>query len=352
MNDKNIYDMLNDVDGSVDDFEKIEPTDIEKANFKKAFCNKKKKNRFKKASIVAASLLICVGLFGQTSIGKVAYAKVENTLGGITYSIAKSLYLKKEVAPYVNVVNEVVEDKGIAIKLTDCVIDKDEFILTLLANKDGYDMTYLDIDYSIYINGVRQHTLGSSGSSGVATDGVCFQTMRNDIKGIEKYENLDVKIVVDKITINDKDDYENAQIIKGNWVFEFGASGSELAVNTKIINIDKTFEKDGIKMEIKEISINPVNKKMYVNINENGDRNNDYVFKGKDNLGNDVEFGLSRYDGSTGEAIFIYEQLSSNMSDNAEYVTLTPYFRQMPKKSGRITDDYNQLGDEFKIVLK
>ncbi len=355
MSEKNIYDALNDVDGSVENFERVDLTDMEKDRLKKDFNFKKKRGfNFKRFGAVAAAVALALVIFGQTGLGQFAYAKIESTLGGLSYSIAKSLYLKKDVEPYVNVVNKLVEDKGVGIKLTECAIDKDEFILTFLfESSDGENYGHTDADYSIKINGIRVGYLGASGSAG-RVDGeenIFFETMSYDVKDIDTEEELDVVIEMDKIEFDDENG--NIKTVKGDWVFEFNASGKELALNTKVIKLDNLIDCGDFEIRLEELRLNPVNKKLYAKVVDSAGKYEyqTFGFRGYDDLGNEVEFGMRRYDGKTKEAILSIEELHSNLSDEAKSISLTTFVSELPKGGGRIGEAV-PMGESFTIDLE
>ncbi len=97
-------------------------------------------------------MALTIGVLSQTSFGKNVYAAAESKVLEISYSIGKALGIERNIEPYANVVNQVVEDNGIEIKLTDVIIDKDELIFSTIVNTnkavDGFRL-----DYDIFING-------------------------------------------------------------------------------------------------------------------------------------------------------------------------------------------------------
>ncbi len=51
-------------------------------------------------------------------------------------------------------VNQVVEDNGIEVKLTDVIVDKDELIFSTIINTNK-PVDGCDFDYDIFINGKK-----------------------------------------------------------------------------------------------------------------------------------------------------------------------------------------------------
>lgn len=77
------------------------------------------------------------------------------------------------------------------------------------------------------------------------------------------------------------------------------------------------------------------------------------LLKGYDDLGNKVEFDLSR--GRKEWFILKYENiLVGNLNEKASKLILTPYAVKMPEQSGKepSIDEYKKVGDEFTINIK
>ncbi len=352
---KNIYEFLNEIDFNIDDYEKEELSDIEKKNLKKTFRKTtKKKFNVKKISAIAAALTLTIGVLSQTSFGKNVYAAAESKVLEISYSIGKALGIKRNIEPYANVVNQVVEDNGIEVKLTDVIVDKDELIFSTIINTNK-PVDGCDFDYDIFINGKKLKNYGASGSSG-AIDGsniLYCETYCVDVKGIDTKENVDIKIV-----LSDLDYYlynsegtaiEEKGKISGKWEFEFTANGSELTANTYTLPLEYSFNIDNIKYILEEFRYNPVNQKIYGRIEGNKSSDYDIKLEGQDDLGNSVHFGMSRMSGN--KFILRYENVYGNLSDEATSITLVPYAVKFPEESGRMSNDWKQTGEKFTIFL-
>lgn len=358
---KSIYELLNQVDSNIEDYEKEKLSDIEKqklkANFRKR--NKKKFN-FKKVTAIAAALALATAItVNQTNLGGNVYAATQSKILEISYSIGKALGIERNIKPYANIVDQVVENKGVEIKLTDVIIDKDELIFCTIANTNQ-PMDGFHFDYDIFINGKRLRNYGASGSAGAIDDSntLFFATYAVDIKEIDTDENVDIKIVLKDISyhyigdrieeLKEGEEIERKEI-KGKWEFEFTANGNELTEHTYSLPINYSFNIDNTNYTLEEFRYNPVNQKIFGEV-EN--RSEDFYvidFKGQDNLGNEVVFGLSRMDGTN--LIFKYQNIHGNLSDEITSITLAPYAAKQPKKSGRESNDYKQVGEEFTILL-
>ena len=74
------------------------------------------------------------------------------------------------------------------------------------------------------------------------------------------------------------------------------------------------------------------------------------MLRGTDDLGNKVEFYLKR--GSKDSMVLRYSNIDRNLEENAKELTLTPYAVKFPDQSGKMSNDFKQIGEEFEISLK
>jgi RNA polymerase sigma factor (sigma-70 family) len=137
--------------------------------------------------------------------------------------------------------------------------------------------------------------------------------------------------------------------IKGKWEFEFTASGSELMANSHTLPMDYSFNIGDQKYILEEFRYNPVNQKIFGKVK--GKSNDSYAIdlKGHDNLGNEVIFFLTSV--SDEDLVFKYENIHGDLSDEITSITLIPYAAKYPEQSGKMSDDYKQVGEEFTIIL-
>ena len=309
---------------------------------------------FRKIGSIAAVLVLSIAVLSQTSFGKNVYAAAQSKVSEISYSIGKALRIERNIEPYANVVNQVVENNGIEIKLTDVIIDKDELIFSTIINTNKA-VDGLRLNYDIFINGKKLKNYGASGSSGAIDDSktLFYETYCIDTKGIDTKENVDIKIVLSDLNYylcnSEGTVIEEKGKINGKWEFEFTANGSELTANTYILPLEYFFNIDNIKYVLKEFRYNPVNQKIYGRIEGNKSSDYDIKLEGQDDLGNSIYFGMSRM--SENEFILKYENIHGNLSDEATSITLVPYAVKFPEESGRMNNDYKQVGEEFTIFL-
>jgi hypothetical protein len=239
-NSESIYGLLNDLYIDLEDYTKEELSEMEKQKLKKAFRGKTNSSNFKKIGTIAVALLLAVGILVPTGLGKAVYAATESKLAEISYSIGEALGIERNIAPYANVVNQVVESDGIAMKLTDAIIDKDELILSIITSTNK-PVQGINFDYDIFINGKKIRNYSATGISGPIDDSrTCFSSAYSvDIAGIDTSGNVDVKVVLTNLTFYPGD--ASPEKVKGKWEFEFVASGSELMADTYSLALDYGF---------------------------------------------------------------------------------------------------------------
>ncbi len=263
--------------------------------------------------------------------------------------------MKKNIEPYANVVNQVVENNGVEVKLTDVIIDKDELIFSTVINTNKA-VSGFNLDYNIYINGKKLRDYGGSGLSGAIDDSkTLFHEMYSfEVKGIDTKEDVDIRIVLENFNYY-IEGLEKGEIkeerIKGKWEFEFTANGRELAANTYALPLDYSFGIDNTKYILEEFRYNPVNQKIYGKI-EDKNRGLEYDIElrgGEDNLGSKVVFYLSSADKEN--LVFKYSNLNKDLAEEITSINLTPYAVKFPEENGRLNNDWKQVGEEFTIYF-
>ena len=357
---KNVYELLNQVDFDIRDYEREDLSDIEKKKLKVDFGrrNRKKVNP-KKVIVIAATLLLAIGVFSQTSFGRNVYAIAQSKVSEISYSIGRALNIERNIEPYANVVNQIAEDKGVEVKLTDVIVDKDELIFSTIVNTNR-PMEGFDFNYHIFINGKRLRNYSATGSAGAidGSDNLFFETYAVDTKGIDMDENVDIKIVLRDMSyyyVGDRTGElkEGGKIererIKGKWEFEFNANGKELMAKTRALPVDYSFNIDDAKYVLEEFRYNPVNQKIYGKVKNKSKDSYAVDLRGYDDLGNEVVFYLGTLSGEN--LIFKYSNIDGDLSDETKSITLAPYAAKYPKKSGRMNSEYKQVGEGFTVFL-
>lgn len=347
--DKNIYEMLNDMNIDIDNYKKEEFNDFEKKKLKSKFRKSIKPQRKNRKGIaVAAAVVIVVGsigLFG-TDAGAEIMAKMSE-------SISESIGIHKDLESYNTVVNKCITDNGITIQLNEVILDKSQNQLIIsdtisstnvLKENDSYDT-----NKTIYINNRKVKFTSGSGQSWKSGDYSYQSVYEYDLSSLKDMDlsgDLDIKIEYSKVMVN----YKNPK--RGKWVFEFKANGDALKIDTKEINLNNSFVlENGEKVILEKYTSNALGQNIFCKIeNYNKNESYDVMLKGTDDLGNKVEFYLKR--GSNDSMVLRYSNIDRNLEENAKELTLTPYAVKFPEQSGKMSNDFKQAGEEFNISLE
>ena len=345
--ERDIYKMLNEADINIEDYKKEDFDELEKKRLKnkvRKSINKKRLNKGSIADAVAVACVVSVGLFG-TDAGAQVLAKVSE-------SIASSIGVEKNLDSYNTVVNKCITDNGITIQLNEVILDESQKQLiisdTISSQKALKEYESYDADKTVYINNKKVKFEGSIGSSGNLDDYSSQSVIEYDLtalKDVDLTGELDIRIVYSKVTVN----YENPQ--RGKWVFEFKANGDALKIDTKEIKLNNSFTlENGEKIILEKYTSNALGHNIMCKV-ENSNKNESYdvMLKGTDDLGNNVEFCLTR--GSKDSMILRYNNIDRNLDENAKELTLTPYAVKFPEESGQLSHDFKKVGEEFKISL-
>jgi len=347
----NLYELLNEGDWHVEDYSRDDLSQLEKKKLKQSFRkNRKRGISLKKAGIVAAVVLITLGISSQTGVGRSVYGAVQSKIYELSYSIGKTLGIEQDIQPYANVVNQVIENKGIEVKLTDVIIDQDELIFSTIINANR-SMAMFNFDYEIYINGIKIKNYSRTGTAGEIEKNLYFENYAVDIKGINTGKELDIRLILKDLTYYEDFSTEKTKKneVKGKWEFAFLANGTALAQNTQVIPVDHTFFIEDQAYLLETLRLNPVNQKITGTISGNASGSYQIDLRGFDNLGNEVVFYLSRTSGE--DFIFQYQKYTRDFSEEITSLTLTPYAAKLPEESGRLSNDYQPVGEAFTINL-
>lgn len=335
-----IYNILNDVETELSEYEIVEMTktekEIVKRNLKQVLKNK---SNYKKYASIAAGIVVCIGLIGISFDGSV-YAGIKN----IASDIASYLGIENNLEDYKMIVGQSVTDKGITVTLNEVLVDNDQIIVSSTATSDiiTSDIGIFSMDGIVKING-KEMVYGSSGSSKILDKYTSQTVMSYHINKIDLKEDLDIKITFDSVFLEGKE-------IKGKWSFQFKASGEELAAHTIEIPVTNSFElPSNCKIKLKKYTNNVIGPKIYFDIE--GDIEYNVELRGKDDIGNPVIFYISHI--NNGDGVFELETIDNgNLDETASKLFLTPFAVEMPKESGRMNQDFQKIGEQFEIDIK
>ncbi|NFH89873.1 DUF4179 domain-containing protein [Clostridium sp. ZBS3] len=338
-----IYDMLNEVNINIDDYERHDFNDLErkkiKSNFKKSISKKKPRKKGMIAGVAIAALTI--GMLGS-NIGVSALSKVSYI---ISNDIAGFLGIERNLDEYKTVINKSITDKGITVQLNEVILDGDEMTVSCNVSSDKKlkDDESVIPDCNIYINGKKMST-GAGGGAKNIDDYTTQSVLTYNLKDKDLTGDLNIKISCSEIMLNDK-------FTKGKWNFEFKTNGDQLRIDTKEILLNNKFTlENGTEYTLEKYTDNSLGEKIYASINHSNGKSTYAVdLKGSDDLGNKVEFYLSHGDKNSG--LFKIETIHGNLNENAKLLKLTPYAAKYPENSGKMDGEYKQVGEEFTIDL-
>ena len=336
---KNIYEILNNSNVELNEYKVEELNDIEKAKMKSNFRKSIKPKRNRKAPKIAAAVALglAVGLFA-TNTGNNVLA----TINIISEDIASRLGIEKNLDEYKTVVNKSITKNGITIQLNEVILNGDELIVSsTLKSNEPIGEHGINSYGKIYINGKLVDT-GAAGGAKAIDNYTMEETLIYDINSIHTDKDLNIKIRYSNVSLQNNE-------VKGPWEFEFKSSGEELALATKELDLGYSFTlESGEKIILNKYKTNDIGQKIYYTA-ENKAESYDMVLRGNDDLGNPVEFYLSR--GSKTDGVFKNSSIDGNISSEAKELRLTPYAVKFPEKSGRLSNDFVKVGEEFNIDL-
>ncbi len=336
---EDLYDMLNDGDFGIDDYKKEEMSNLEVKRMKRRIKKETKKGGFKKYASAAAVFLVGVGVIG------VGYS--QNTYGDISnifHTIGQSLGIVESLEKYSTVINQSVEDQGITVTLKEVILDQDEILYSYsTVFEEALGDSHTSMSGNVFING-RMAVSGGTGTSVRSDDYTVEEVQIDTLDGIDTKEEMNIKIAFTSVWINGEER-------KGNWAFEFRASGEDLMADTKAFMLDNTISlEDGSMITLQKMTVNKIGPKIYF---EQNSENFLYQMelRGEDNLGNPVVFYIASV--QDGSGVFKLETIDNGpLCKEAESLTLTPYAVELPKESGRMSNDYKKAGEAFTIKLK
>ncbi|WP_238861619.1 DUF4179 domain-containing protein [Clostridium sp. YIM B02569] len=350
----NVYSLLNDTNINLDEYKKEDFNDIEKKllkkNIRKSIKKSRKQNVGRKIIAAAAIIAVLTGMsFGNAGVYAMSKINLFNE------SISSFLGIEKNLEDYSTVINKSVMDNGVNVKLNEVILDDNELVISTNITSDRIlkDYETWDSEMTLYINNKKIKFTGASGGIKNLDNNTTQEVLEYDldsIKDIDLSGDLNMKIIFSKMAVNYQDD------INGTWKFEFKTNGDKLKIDTKTVNLDYEFDiENGEKYILEKYTDNALGKKVYGKIINNSVNNGTYkiLLKGYDDLGNKVEFDLSR--GRKDWFVLKYENvLVGNMSEKASKLILTPYAVKMPEEGGEEPkfDEYKKVGDEFTINIK
>ncbi|MCG7343753.1 DUF4179 domain-containing protein [Sporosarcina sp. ACRSL] len=255
MKEKDIYQLLNDLDFDESEVEDIEISEFDKAKVKKEVkmaLRKKRKRHGWKMKVVAA---VVIGGLSVSALGIAfpAYAGNVPVIGDIFRFLDNGRTgIYDNYQEYSSTVNMTKESNGVTITINDAIYDGKTVLLTysIESEKDLGDQpfigSYLDI----------KNTSGGSGSDQISKVG------KNQYVGLITGSRLDekdldtvkVKWRVDSISIGGTEEK-----IKGTWNFSLSLQASDNEVQL----VDQGTEQNGVTVNVDKITVTPMSFIVY-----------------------------------------------------------------------------------------
>lgn len=339
-----VYDLLNDIQSSPEIYPAAPVTQEDMRNWKKAFDAKRragagsKKHHWKKYAAVAAAAALLIGAGSLPATRLTAYA----TIKSVAYDLGQLLGISKDLEPYTTVVGQSVSKDGITVTLNEVILDENMMYITdTVTVPETLDtpekkMGYM-ADAIVFING-KMASYGASGSIGQADEHNLVSNMEIDLPDIDTSGTLDIEI---QYSVN------SSRI----GTIAFTSSGEELLTDTVTIPLDQVITlPDDTEITLERYTTSNVGQKIFFTASSEK-VNYDFILKGEDNLGNPVEFLIRSIQKGQGrmEVSTIH---NGYVNDQAESLTLTPYAVKFPETSGKMSNDYQPVGESFTIQLK
>jgi len=168
------------------------------------------------------------------------------------------------------------------------------------------------------------------------------------LPGLDSMQDLDMELIF--FPPGNRVSFANNSDLK----FAFNISGTELAADTTDIELNHTFIfEDGSEITAYRYTRSPLLDKISIKCED--DFNYDLILEGEDNLGNPVSFYLSSKHGgeiTLEEFITESDNVSTEVSTEAKSLTLTLYAVKFPEQSGKLSNDFQQVGESFTIEIK
>lgn len=349
---KNVYDLLNEVQSDVQSYTIEQPNALELKRMKRTVkrCTGKRNSHKKLIGAACAAVILC-GL-AMTDAGSMAvYAAGESA----AYHISNFMGLNRNLQDYATVIGTSQSDNGYTIRLNEVILDQESLVVSTNVYKDGAtpEETQQLLEMGIptgmvYVNGWPVLGGASGGAYRNENDNSVGSVIRYDLDGIDTSGELDIKLVFHNISLQEG-------CPTGTWKFHFMADGSALAADTVTIPVNHSFTlENGVTVTLTDYTSNVLGQRVYFTL-EGGTatERSDYHLRleGTDDLGQPIVFEVSRMNGKEGTGYMEWQLLGEKIAAETKSLTLTPYAVAFPKESGRMSNDYEAVGEPFTIDI-
>lgn len=342
--DKKIYNMANDIVTDFTELESRKLSEKEIGKYQRSFRKRWKGGRSipgpGKMAVCAAALILIVG---TTAASGEVHAAIEQ----LQWTISNALGLQKDLADYKEVVDTTVMDSGYALTLHEVVASEEELWINLSVQKeDGSTLSLDEItpDAKIKINGKRIYGGGGGGIHYLNEEQTAIGMEMHYISdGMDLAGVNDYQIKFSQLDIKGK--------IRGNWTFSFTADGSTLMADTQRVTLDKTFTlPNGVSITLEEFTSNDLEQRILYTADAKEAVEYDLLVTARDEMGGEYSFYLSSFNGSRKKGYLRAQE--TRIPDGVNLVEMTLYTVAMPKESGKMSNDFQPLGDSFLMEIR
>lgn len=342
---KEMMRILNKVKVDLDDYRIDDLKDIEKANLKKVIRKRLKKDVCISIRVKKQLMTACLVL-GMLGIGS---SMVFAGIHVIGYDFEYLLGVGKDTfKDYKTVVNEVIYDKGVYVKLNEVMMDNTDLIINATLQfdepllKESESMP-IRPQAKVYINGKKLER-GAHGSIHRLTDTQFIYNIGYNINTEPLPSgNMHVKIVFSHMRVGDT-------VLRGEWKFEFDTNRDQLLMDLESYEIGRSFTiEEQQNVDILNVELTEIATAIHFKTDQT---KYEVEFKVEDDLG--TVYALNSLSVSFGEENIGYQRLDP-INPDATKLIITPYFALVPEKSGKSPgqDEYTLLEEEqFVIDLK
>ena len=351
---RNVYDLLNDVETNLDDYDVIPLSGLEQKRLQykvKQITGTKKHNRRWMGAARAA--VLAMGFVMLAPADSPLYAAKENA----AYHIGQFMGIERYLDAYIDVIGTAQSDNGYTIELNEVILDRGSLLVsTNIYSEDADGNLVKERNMGIpigdvYING-RDAADTSGGGTRLEESGKSFGSlMEFHLKeGIDTSGKLDVKLVYHNISLIDEN-------LSGKWVFHFTADGSALAADTRIIPVNyHLLQENDAEIRLTDYTGNILGQ--HIAYSTHGYTNCNLKLEGVDDKGQSIVFISSVYEGNMsgteGNGYLKNDtMLGSAITEETRWLSLTPYLGvDTMDETGCIFTEYKPAGEPFTIYLQ
>lgn len=304
-----------------------------------------KKARMFRRGVAAAACAALMLTVGGTFFGEEVHAALQQ----VKWSLSSALGLSGDLAKYSEVLHTSVTKDGYVLTLQEVIVSGNTLVTNYtFAREDGAPLGAVDApSETVYINGKRTNSGGWGQEEFLDEEqtvkGVVCSQVLELAKGIDLTGENEFRLVFDGLDANDHR--------MGTWEFTFTADGAALQADTKRITLGKTFElPDGVSLTLGELTLNELEQRITFEVS--GDTRWMPMVRAKDSDGKQVEFGMRSQSGWSG--FMTNEEIieDGRLSGGAKRVKITLYAQEVPKSSGKLAEEYVQIGEPFEVELR